>query len=75
MNAGVIGRASLTERAIIGGREVLLGRRRGLAAMLPFAGPAVIASVAYGNLKSAASPEQKVARLRRVVRVTLLFQP
>jgi manganese transport protein len=47
MNAGVIGRASLTERAIVAGREVLLGRRRGLFAMLPFAGPAVITSVAY----------------------------
>ncbi len=38
---------SLSERTIIAGREALAGRRRGLAAVLPFAGPAVVASVAY----------------------------
>src|ERR1700751_182682 len=42
-----IGRASLTERTILAGREVFLGRRRGPLAMLPFAGPSVIASIAY----------------------------
>jgi manganese transport protein len=47
MYAPAIGRASLTERTILAGREVFLGRRRGPLAMLPFAGPAVIASVAY----------------------------
>ena len=47
MYAGAIGRASLTERTILAGREVFLGRRRGPLAMLPFAGPAVIASIAY----------------------------
>ena len=47
MYAPAIGRASLTERTILAGREVFLGRRRGPLAMVPFAGPAVIASIAY----------------------------
>src|ERR1700722_11607136 len=38
---------SLTDRTIAAGREALAGRRRGLRGFLPFAGPAVIASVAY----------------------------
>jgi len=53
MYAPAIGRASLTERTILAGREVFLGRRRGPFAMLPFAGPALIASIAYmdpGNI-------------------------
>src|SRR6201997_2372965 len=47
MDAAAIGRASLTERTVLAGREVFLGRRRGPFAVLPFAGPAVIASIAY----------------------------
>ena len=47
MYAPAIGRASLSERTILAGREVFLGRRRGPLAMVPFAGPAVIASIAY----------------------------
>jgi manganese transport protein len=47
MYAPAIGRTSLSERTMLAGREVFLGRRRGPLAMLPFAGPAVIASVAY----------------------------
>jgi hypothetical protein len=47
MDAPAIGRAALTERTILAGREVFLGRRRGPLALLPFAGPAVIASIAY----------------------------
>ncbi len=38
---------SLSARTVIAGREALAGRRRGVRAFLPFAGPAVIASVAY----------------------------
>jgi manganese transport protein len=38
---------SVTDRTISAGREVLTGQRRGLRALLPFAGPAIIASVAY----------------------------
>jgi len=47
MYAPAIGRASLTERTVLAGREVFLGRRRGPLAMLPFVGPAVVASIAY----------------------------
>jgi manganese transport protein len=47
MYALTTGQASLTERTVIAGREVLLGRRRGPLAILPFAGPAVVASIAY----------------------------
>src|SRR6266550_8690190 len=43
----LLGQASLTDRAILAGSEALAGRRRGLRSLLPFAGPAVIASVAY----------------------------
>ena len=39
--------ASLTDRTVAAGREALAGRRRGLRGFLPFAGPAVIASIAY----------------------------
>src|SRR5437762_36367 len=39
--------ASLSERTAIAAREVLAGRRRGVRAYLPFAGPAVVASIAY----------------------------
>ncbi|MGB4101307.1 MAG: Nramp family divalent metal transporter [Alphaproteobacteria bacterium] len=37
----------LDERTINAGRAVLAGRRRGLGAFFPFAGPAIIASIAY----------------------------
>jgi manganese transport protein len=47
MYAPAIGRTSLTERTMLAGREAFLGRRRGPLAILPFAGPAVIASIAY----------------------------
>jgi manganese transport protein len=42
-----LAQATLTDRAIFAGSEVLAGRRRGLGSVLPFAGPAVIASIAY----------------------------
>ncbi len=38
---------TLSDRSAFAAREVLAGRRRGLRALLPFAGPAVIASIAY----------------------------
>jgi manganese transport protein len=37
----------LTDRVIAAGLTVLASRRRGLRSVLPFAGPAVVASVAY----------------------------
>jgi manganese transport protein len=42
-----LARGSLTERTVAATREVLAGRRAGLAGWLAFAGPAVIASIAY----------------------------
>jgi manganese transport protein len=53
MYATVAGQDSLIERTLHAGREVLLGRQRGRLALLPFAGPAAIVSIAYmdpGNL-------------------------
>ena len=41
------GPGSLTGRSIAAAREVLAGRRSGLAAHLAFVGPAVVASIAY----------------------------
>ncbi|MGA3397693.1 MAG: Nramp family divalent metal transporter [Acetobacteraceae bacterium] len=38
---------TLSDRNVSAARETLAGRRRGLRALLPFAGPAVIASIAY----------------------------
>jgi manganese transport protein len=42
-----IRRESLTDRSVAAARDVLTGRRGGLRAYLAFAGPAVIASIAY----------------------------
>jgi manganese transport protein len=47
MSQSLVQRASLTDRTVAAGRETLAGRRRGLRGFLPFAGPAVIASIAY----------------------------
>jgi len=47
MSQSLAQRASLSDRTVAAGREVLAGRRRGIGAFLPFAGPAVIASIAY----------------------------
>jgi manganese transport protein len=41
------GRRSWSARTVAAGRESMAGRRRGLAAFSPFAGPAIIASIAY----------------------------
>jgi manganese transport protein len=38
---------TLSDRSAFAAREALAGRRRGLRALLPFAGPAVITSIAY----------------------------
>ncbi len=39
--------ASLTDRTLVTARQVLAGRRGGLRTVLAFAGPAVVASIAY----------------------------
>ncbi len=36
-----------TDRTVAAGREIILGQRRGIRALLPFAGPAIVASIAY----------------------------
>jgi manganese transport protein len=47
MSEAVIASNGLSARTIAAGREAIAGQRRGLRAWLPFAGPAVIASIAY----------------------------
>src|SRR5262249_51521362 len=46
-NVPMAGAGSLTARSGTAAREVLAGRRSGLAARLAFVGPAVVASIAY----------------------------
>ena len=53
---------TLTTRTMSAGQETLAGRRRGVRAMLPFIGPAVIASVAYTDPGNFASNIQAGAR-------------
>src|SRR5271169_790150 len=43
----LVRKASLSERTVSTAREVLTGRHRGMGAYLAFAGPAVVASIAY----------------------------
>jgi manganese transport protein len=47
MSQSLARRTTLTERTVAAGGEALAGRRRGLRGFLPFAGPAIIASIAY----------------------------
>src|SRR3984885_11915866 len=47
MSQSLVQRASLSDRTVAAGRGVMAGRRCGLRGFLPFAGPAVIASIAY----------------------------
>src|ERR1700716_3836733 len=47
MSEAYAAQLSLTDRTILAAGEALAGRRRGLGSLLPFAGPAVMASVAY----------------------------
>ena len=53
---------SLSERTVLAGTESLAGRRRGFRGFLPFAGPAVIASVAYMDPGNFATNIQAGAR-------------
>ena len=59
---GVAARQSLSERTAAAGVAVLEGRRRGLAAWLPFVGPALIASIAYMDPGNFATNIQAGAR-------------
>jgi manganese transport protein len=47
MSQAVARPLTLSESTAFAAREAVAGRRRGLRALLPFAGPAVIASIAY----------------------------
>jgi len=47
MTESIAAPGSVSQRTAAAAREVLAGRRRGLRAYLPFAGPAVVASIAY----------------------------
>jgi manganese transport protein len=57
-----LGQAMLTDRAILAGSEALAGRRRGLGSLLPFAGPAIMASVAYVDPRNFATNIQAGAK-------------
>jgi len=58
----VAGRKSLTERTVATARQVLAGQRGGMRAYLAFAGPAVIASIAYMDPGNFATNIQAGAR-------------
>lgn len=62
MSDTTIPRRSLSERTALAGAETLAGRRRGLRGFLPFAGPALIASVAYMDPGNFATNIQAGAR-------------
>jgi manganese transport protein len=62
MSQSLVQRANLSDRTVAAGREVLAGRRRGVRAILPFAGPAVIASIAYMDPGNFATNIQSGAR-------------
>src|SRR3984957_5282591 len=47
MSQSLVQRSTLSDSTVAAGREVMAGRRRGMRALLPFPGPAIIASIAY----------------------------
>jgi manganese transport protein len=53
---------NMTDRTVKAGRDVIAGRRRGLRSILPFAGPAIIASIAYVDPGNFATNIQAGAR-------------
>ena len=57
-----IAKQTLTDRTSFAAGEALAGRRRGIGAILPFAGPAVIVSVAYVDPGNFATNIQAGAR-------------
>jgi manganese transport protein len=59
---GTLAPPNLTERTVATTRDVLAGRRGGVAAWLAFAGPAVIASIAYMDPGNYATNIQAGAR-------------
>ena len=60
----IVRRESLSERTVSTARQVLAGQRGGMRAYLAFAGPAVIASIAYmdpGNFATNIQEERDMA--------------
>ncbi len=53
---------NMTDRTVEAGRDVIAGRRRGLRSVLPFAGPAIVASIAYVDPGNFATNIQAGAR-------------
>src|ERR1700739_3198690 len=64
---------SLTERTVSTARQVLAGQRSGLRAYLTFAGPAVIASIAYMDPGNFATNIQAGAKYRYSPLCVVLF--
>jgi|GEM_PF-5116772 len=64
MYTPAMGRASLTERTILAGRAVFLGRRAGPLAILLSTGPAVFASIAFMDPGNFATSIQAGAKYR-----------
>ena len=62
MSQAIAQRATMTDRAISAGRETMSGRRHGMRGFLPFAGPAIIASIAYMDPGNFATNIQAGAR-------------
>ena len=62
MSQAIAQRATMTDRTMLAGREVIAGRRRGMRTFLPFAGPAIIASIAYMDPGNFATNIQAGAR-------------
>ena len=62
MSQAIAQRATMTDRTIFAGQEAMAGRRRGMRGFLPFAGPAVIASIAYMDPGNFATNIQAGAR-------------
>lgn len=62
MSQAIAPYGSMTDRTVEAGRDVIAGRRRGLRSILPFAGPAIIASIAYVDPGNFATNIQAGAR-------------
>lgn len=62
MSEAILSRATSSERTVRAARDAIAGRRRGLGAFLPFAGPAIIASIAYMDPGNFATNIQAGAR-------------
>lgn len=62
MSQAIAQRATMTDRTMLAGREAMAGRRRGMRGFLPFAGPAIIASIAYMDPGNFATNIQAGAR-------------